>query len=441
MGCQFPVSYRPLAALLESQPRWKAPIFLDSASATFHLMIADGPPVELINDRLTQLSMVRRLLAMIVLILLATPATMPGVEAWRADGWLARDEIAGERLRMGDEFGCHGIPGEDLREGSGAVEECRDYLLDRTNASRWGANPLSYGVPDAELPDSVHENLSEAGFKVLGDSSSHQWQGPEWVERNGGSLEKNVANSALIEDAASEGGLVSLYWEARIEDLNVRKDGDVVDWLEQQSVWYTTWGEYFSYRNGDCITSTTVNEFDDGFELLIESTEDGEGWWCVPQTFRFSTITATVLSVDADSVPLPKAEPEDGDLAESWRVEEDSLLITYRAGTSIRITADANLDYDAAMHSKVENFNNHSWAIAIAGYHCDDLFEWSSPFQESSLKFTWLVEPQADVVASYLLPAIAIVLMIVAPVATWWTVKKERERQTGRVTQVDSELE
>jgi len=385
--------------------------------------------------------MLRRLLAMIVLILLAAQITMPGVAAWRADGWLDIDVIAGERMRMGDEFGCHGIPGKDLRNNGDAISECKQYLTDRINASRWGENPLSFGVPDAELSISVRDNLSRAGFKVLGDMSSHQWQGPQWVTRNGGSLEKNSASTEVIEEAALGGGLVSLYWQAQIGDLNVRKDGDVVDWLENQRVWSTTWGEYYSYRGGNCIASTQITEFGDGFELTVESVEDDDGWWCVPQTFRFSNISATILSVDGHSAPLPKIDAENGNLTESWRVEADSLFITYRAGSTIRIVADADIDYDVDNHSKVDNYNNHSWALAIAGYHCNDLFEWSSPFRTSSLKFTWLIEPQGEVAGSYLLPAVALVLMIAAPAAFYWTVKKERERQSGELSQSGNESE
>ena len=63
-------------------------------------------------------------LAMSCIILL--PMTAPAVVAeWEDDNWL-RNIIGPERLELGDEFGCHGFEGVDVREESWVIEECRD---------------------------------------------------------------------------------------------------------------------------------------------------------------------------------------------------------------------------------------------------------------------------------------------------------------------------
>ena len=49
---------------------------------------------------------------------------------------------------------------------------------------------------------------------------------------------------------------------------------------------------------------------------------------------------------------------------------------------------------DCGLQQKPRFFNNHSWALTIAGYHTTDLFKWSMKFDESPLVFTWLVEPK-----------------------------------------------
>ena len=35
---------------------------------------------------------------------------------------------------------------------------------------------------------------------------------------------------------------MSVHWRARIGDFRVRDDADVITWLENQEVWFTTWG-------------------------------------------------------------------------------------------------------------------------------------------------------------------------------------------------------
>ena len=77
------------------------------------------------------------------------------------------------------------------------------------------------------------------------------------AQRNGGSLEKNVADIGLLESAEKD-SLISIYWEARIFDLKVREDKSAVEFLENQDVWYTTWGEWFNH----CLLYTSPSPRD-----------------------------------------------------------------------------------------------------------------------------------------------------------------------------------
>ena len=45
----------------------------------------------------------------------------------------------------------------------------------------------------------------------------------------------------MIQEAIDQDGYASVYWEARIADLNVRRDRDVLSWLDDQDYWFTTW--------------------------------------------------------------------------------------------------------------------------------------------------------------------------------------------------------
>ena len=58
---------------------------------------------------------------------------------WERDGWLTT-VLADERLELGDEFGCYGVPGYSWFNDPGAVaKECREYIENNTYASKWGA--------------------------------------------------------------------------------------------------------------------------------------------------------------------------------------------------------------------------------------------------------------------------------------------------------------
>ena len=80
------------------------------------------------------------------------------------DGWLTR--LAGpERLALGDEFGCHGMPDVSILEDVNSVEACISYVNSLIPASRWGNNTLTFGLP---IDSSQHSNSAELRNSLLG---------------------------------------------------------------------------------------------------------------------------------------------------------------------------------------------------------------------------------------------------------------------------------
>ena len=234
---------------------------------------------------------VRAAIFMLSVLLLAL--AMPGAVAWRADGWLTQEVIGGERLALGDEFGCHGIPGKDVRTDIDVIAECKDYLTSQINASKWGAQPLSFGMPDSPIDSSLSNALIDAGFHIVGDLHSAEQVSGLWaIERSGGSLEQNVASSTEIEQAIEENGYVSLYWEAQIEDLNVRRDRDVLAWIESQDYWFTTWGEWYSSTHSATETERTNQS------ITLEGTASLSGGWDVPGTTHISITGGQISSIE-----------------------------------------------------------------------------------------------------------------------------------------------
>ena len=140
---------------------------------------------------------VRRAIFMLSVLLISL--TLPNAVAWRADGWLIQEVVGGERLALGDEFGCHGMPGQSVEDDIAVIDECKDYLTSQINASRWGEEPLSFGIPMDNLDTLTYNTMHNSGFRIVGDQVETNTDGYLWsIERNAGSLEQNVASKTLI---------------------------------------------------------------------------------------------------------------------------------------------------------------------------------------------------------------------------------------------------
>ena len=168
-----------------------------------------------------------RTLTVMVLACLVSVTWSPAAladSAWEEDGWLTTT-LAQDRLDLGDEFGCYGIPGLSWQADPGAVAlECRDYIESRVHASAWGTEPISTYTPNG-LTMAQHTTVAGQGFVVHGDNTGlsvsawHDANGTptdkwDWYNmgRRGGSLEQLIGSVEEVQSAVEEGGLVNLYW-------------------------------------------------------------------------------------------------------------------------------------------------------------------------------------------------------------------------------------
>ena len=206
------------------------------------------------------------------------------------DTWL-ENVIGPELLALGDEFGCQGLEGISPEEDIETVSACSQYVASRINASRWGNNIISFGTPEGEISENLTEALVEEGFRIVGDMSESDDPRLRVITRNGGSIESGLSDRSLIENS-EPGKLVSLYWVARIDDLNIRRDRDVVDWLSEQPYWFTTWGEWVTHEESSSrITANLVNG-------STEITNPRSTGWATPGTVSYTHLTLpTILRV------------------------------------------------------------------------------------------------------------------------------------------------
>ena len=358
--------------------------------------------------------------AIFMLGVLLLPLALPGAVAWRADGWLTQEVVGGERLALGDEFGCHGIPGKDVRTDIDVIAECKDYLTSEINASKWGSQPLSFGMPDAPITSAQYNALIDAGFHIVGDHLPTDIESGLWaIERSGGSLEQAVASSSEIEQAIEENGYASLYWEARIEDLNVRRDKDVLEWIESQDYWFTTWGEWYSSTHSATETERTEQS------ITLKGTAPPSGGWDVPGTTHISIQGGQITSIERiDEGVLDELTLDDNHLKSGYRIlDASNATMTIPEGAIVSVTWDGETDEVVVSEG---TFNDFPPFMAV-GHHTYDLFEWSSPFQHSPLRFTWLIEPQPDIEPNWILLVLAVLTILAVPAAVRHTLKHDRD--------------
>ena len=356
---------------------------------------------------------------MILCVLLTSVSAPAVVGEWSDDSWL-ENIIGPERIANGDEFGCQGYEGVSTIEENWVIEACRDYLLESTNASRWGSAPISFGISGQTLDEVTAEQLTSYGFMIVGDMLSDVPEGLILANRNGASLEKGVANISLIE-SAEEDTLVSIYWRARIDDLRIREDKDAISWLEQQQLWLTTWGEWNLHRIAGESTATNL----EGSQ--ITSVSQSASSWPVPGTIRLQ-FDADVSDVfDSSGEQYPVISPESRKLETGWRQIEGGILLTQAPGTSITIELES--DPESILSTPLATFNDHHHAVTIVGHHTTNLFQWAADFVDSELVFTWLIERPAGIEQGWFLPALALTILIAVPVTIRHLVRKDLESQ------------
>ena len=383
-------------------------------------------------DLLSHLHMRMLVLAMLLSAMFA-PSVLADVK-WEEDGWLAT--IGKERLDKGDEFGCYGMPNLEWKADPGAVAlECREYIEDRIDASKWSSTPISTFTP-SDLTAAQHTIIANQGYSIHGDNtgqSATAWHSAEdepereydWYDlgRRGGSLEKGIADLSDLESELDAGGLVNMYWVGRIHDATVRHDGDVVDMLSNRDdVWFTTWGEAFSYWSVERCNS--FNHSLSNSTLYFESIDSvacraASNAWNIPVTW-----IANISSAEVVDSNLPELDVSDSNTKEGWRQEGSVLYISVLAGNEVQFNLTEDVEYDILGRTKF--FNNKSAALTIAGHSTTDLFLWSKRFDDHDfLKFTWLISPRGLEEGLEWLPYAGIGVLVASVSGIWLLLKKD----------------
>ena len=347
--------------------------------------------------------------AFLMAAILLFPVSAPSaVGEWEDDGWL-KNLIGPERLENGDEFGCHGFEGVSTVEENWVIEACKNYLTGLSDSSRWGSDPVSFGIQGLKVDQSTSDSLLESGFTIVGDMVTDAPDELSVVNRNGGSIEKNSADLELL-GSAEEDSLVSIWWRARIDDLKLREDKEAMSWLEEQDVWLTTWGEWHFHQE----SSLQIEAYMEGESILV-SLDSSDAQWTVPGSVHVE-FDSSVLGVAYDSgEAFPEISEDDRKLREGWRTTDSGAIITISPGTSVSMTL--NQENATFSPSPLVTFNDLHHAVTIVGHHTTNLFQWSSDFQESVLTFTWLIERPSEEPINWALPVIALGVLAAVPIA------------------------
>jgi len=363
---------------------------------------------------------------------------------WERDGWLTT-ALADERIELGDEFGCYGVPGYSWYNDPGAVaKECRSYIENNTIASIWGDNALSTYAPSG-LTMAQHNYIASQDFVVHGDNTGLEdtvWHDAtdvpydnwDWynIGRRGESLEKGIGSLETVQNAVEEGGLVNLYWIGRVNDATIRHDRDIAEYLQNDAqAWMTTWGQAWSYWSSNrCYEHANVLDQAEAtftFSSIVteQCTSVAPNAWNVPATWRLSFHNATVVDVQDQFGQSMENLTGVRQTAEGWRMDGTELLVSVKRGTVVTVVLDGeNISFD--VHNQTDFWNGYDAAVTIAAHDTTDLFLWSKRFDdEDQLRFTWLVSPRTIDGRLPWLPYVALVAGVVTIVAMMGVLGRE----------------
>ena len=365
--------------------------------------------------------MVGRIASLLVSALICLPLLAPSVAGeWGTDTWLS-SVIAEERLHSGDEFGCHGYEGVDTTDETWVIAACREYLEGQTNSSRWGKNPISFGMDSEVIGSEVGESLKSSGFQIVGDKVKVAPEGLNIAISNGASLEKGVADKDLI-DSSEEDSLVSVHWRARIGDLRVREDKDVISWLEEQPVWFTTWGEWHQHRASGNSTSALL----DGSTITIDSSSQkiGIDSWMVPGTVMVEFDSTVVDVKDSLGHSMPLLTGSERKLVVGWRNVDGGIIVTQKPNTTVYVELDN--DAEQIETTPMTTFNDLNYSVTIVGHHTTNLFRWTQDFSGTELTFTWLIERPFNDEVGWKLPLFALTMLIAVPISIVYLLRTDQ---------------
>ena len=373
----------------------------------------------------------RRVVGLLLFAIIAVPTFAPAAAAteWDDDNWLW-NIIGPERLALGDEFGCHGYEGVDIHDEPWAISGCRDYLTAFTNASRWGQNPVSFGVPAGEMDSTTADHLHSSGFRIVGDLLESTPSQLHKIDRTT-SLEKGQTEMSALEDAAQD-ELVSIYWVARWHDVKIREDKSAISLLESQDVWFTTWGEWYMHERA---SHRIGGSYLDNQTIAVGLPEDE--LWRVPGSvlIEWEIEPETITMLGGVEHELSADEQH---LHAGYRFVENGLIATLSPGEYLSFSAANHAP--AFTITPMTTFNGLHHSVVIVGHHVTNLHEWSSDFYDSPLRFTWLIERPAALVMDWRLPVIAVAVLIATPVTIKFLVKRD-QRISEDVGSLDSDTD
>ena len=349
--------------------------------------------------------------------MLVSVTSLPISGEYQDDTWLG-NVIGPELLEAGDEFGCQTPESAGARDNFDFIQECKAYLSGRINASRWGEQPISFATPQGDISREFRDELFNSGFTVVGDLSETDDERFTVIHRNGGSVESGLSNKSLIE-SADEGGLISLYWIARIEDMNIRRDRDLVDWLSNQDYWFTTWGEWVTHQ----ISSLSITvETNSNSTTFTNPTLD---IWNTPGTVMVDNVDQ-YSGLEWSDVQYDPLEKEDRILRAGHREESSGLLyLTIPPGESVTIynAKPLTISHEPSIFNGLKN------GVTIAGHHTTNMREWSQDFRDSPLRFTWLIERSQVPSPTLVLPLLSISILIATPIIIKKIIASDKEHQ------------
>ena len=196
----------------------------------------------------------------------------------------------------------------------------------------------------------------------------------------------------------------------------MRDDAEVISWLENQQVWFTTWGEWHFHG----ISGRSTSVISEGSVLI--STSPPSERWNVPGTIMLQFEQDVVSVSDSNGAEIPLIPPDSRDLSIGWRPIETGMLLTQAPGTNITIELDSSAD--AIETIPMSTFNDLHHGVTIVGHHTSNLFRWTQDFPESILSFTWLVERPEKEGIGWIIPAFAVSMIIAVPASIYFLVKK-----------------
>ena len=281
-------------------------------------------------------------------------------------------------------------------------------------------NPISFGTPPGDVNQKLATNLLDSGFKIVGDKVTNVPSDLFVVERNGGSMEKNVANISLIADSPKD-SLVSIYWIARIHDLRIREDKTLLSWLENnESLWYTTWGEWYNHKlSGKNIELSNVENM-----LYVKLPINENNSWNVPGSIHIKTNNSIISVKDSKGNNFPQLDPSDQNLKIGWRNHSGGIIVTLNSGENLSIEMQNSTNY-TLQNNSINTFNDLHHSVTVVGHHVTNMREWASDFLESPLLFTWLIERGAEPSFNWPIIFIAIGTLIATPLAIRWLISMD----------------